>query len=86
VKRWQLAVVAVGLVLFGLVLGLGYSVVRHAGSDHLNHHVMIVVINELIRRDPSLAAVVDAALGVPDTVTAPPVEEAEPPADEPDSP
>lgn len=79
--RWPLIAGAIGLLLTGIVLGQGWAALRHGGNDHLQHHVMIVVINELIRRDPSLAAVVDAALGVPEAVTTPVVEEVDPPAE-----
>ena len=75
--RWQLilaAVVAVVLVLSGIVIGQLWAVRAHVNNDHIQHHMVILVMNELIRRDPSLAAFVDAALGAPDTVTAPAVE------------
>ena len=63
------------MVLSGIVLGQGWAVRTHVNNDHVQHHVMILVVNELIRRDPSLAAFVDAALGAPESVTAPVVED-----------
>jgi len=77
-------VAAVVLVLGGIAGGQLWAARAHADNDHIQHHVLIMVMNELIRRDPSLAAFVDAALGAPDTVTAPVVEDPEtPPAAEP---
>ena len=76
-SRWQLvvaAVVAVVLVLSGIVIGQLWAVRAHVNTDHVQHHMVILVVNELIRRDPSLAAFVDAALGAPEMVTAPAVE------------
>lgn len=83
-KRWQLicaGIGAVALVVSGIVIGQLWALRAHADNDHIQHHVVILVINELIRRDPSLAAFVDAALGAPDILTAPVVEEP-PPAEE----
>ncbi len=89
-KRWQLiaaGIVAVALVTSGFVIGQLWAAKSHVDADHVQHHLVILVINELIRRDPSLAAFVDAALGAPETVTAPVVEDPETlPADEPVSP
>ncbi len=89
-KRWHVLVASVGavaLVVSGIVIGQLWALRGHANTDHIQHHVVILVMNELIRRDPSLAAFVDAALGAPDTVTAPVVEDPETrPADEPVSP
>lgn len=73
--RWQLVAGAVGLVLIGILVGQGWATKRHLDNDHVQHHMLIIVMNELIRRDPSLAAFVDAALGVPETVTTPVVED-----------
>ena len=89
-KRWhQIAAgaVAVTLVLSGVVIGQLWAAKSHVDTDHVQHHMVILVMNELIRRDPSLAAFVDAALGAPETVTAPVVEDPETlPAETPGSP
>ncbi len=76
-KRWQIVVACVGavaLVLSGIGIGQFWAARAHVDNDHVQHHMVILVVNELIRRDPSLAAFVDAALGAPESVTAPVVE------------
>jgi hypothetical protein len=86
VTRWHLGVGALGLVLVGILLGQGWAVRTHAANDHVQHHMVILVMNELIRRDPTLAAFVTAALGAPEAVTAPGPPADPRPVDAPDSP
>jgi nucleoside-diphosphate-sugar epimerase len=63
--RTQLIVAIIGMLLLGGLGKAGYDVSRHLAQDHLQHHFLIVVTNELIRRDPSLATLVNALLDTP---------------------
>ncbi len=84
-SRWQRGLVAagaVGLLVLGFLVGQAWAAKTHLDNDHVQHHMLIIVMNELIRRDPSLAAFVDAALGVPETVTTPVVEDLPEPVEE----
>lgn len=66
---------ALGLVLAGTALKVGYDVTQHSRNDHLQHHLVLLVINELIRRDPTLRAPIDALIGQPtDAIQDPPAE------------
>lgn len=87
---------ALSLLLAGIVLKAGYDVTQHTSNDHLQHHAGLVVINELMRRDPSLRDVLNAVMGtVPETpveMITPPLQETieptveDPPAAEPGQP
>jgi len=50
-------IAALLLVLAGTILSLAYQYALHIRTDHVQHHALILVINELIRRDPSLQQV-----------------------------
>jgi len=62
-------------VLVGIVGKVGYDVTRHSTNDHLQHHLVLLVINEQLRRDPTLRAPIDALIGQPtDAIQDPPAE------------
>ncbi len=82
--RLKALLVALGLVVSGVALKTGYDVVRHSGNDHVQHHLMLIVMNELLQRDPSLRTVLETVIGPPEAVLPTSEPDPDPPADPPD--
>ncbi len=82
--RIHALLVALGLVVSGVVLKTGYDVTRHSRNDHVQHHLMLIVMNEQIRRDPSLRAALEAVIGPPEVALPTRESDPDPPADPPD--
>lgn len=70
----------VAVFLGGIGTKTAWDTSRHTLADHTQHHALILLMNELIRRDPTLLSVVAPA---PPAPAAPSPPEA-PPAGTPD--
>lgn len=64
-KRVLVTLGAFGLILLGGVLQTGWRVSQELIRDHQQLHLIIAILNEQVRRDPSLQTLVQTLTGSP---------------------
>ena len=82
--RLRALLAALALVASGIAVKTGYDVVHERRNDHVQHHYMLIVINELLQRDPSLRTVLETVIGSPEVALPIGEVDPDPPADPPD--